>query len=777
MIKEDNQFAIKDLISKLYRNRWLIAGVIVAINLLGLLYLALADNIYRVEALILVDGKDNPSFTGDKFLEGYEAQGTQRNVKNEMGVISSYALIREAVEQLPLQVSYVTDHLFKQEEHYAYFPYQVQPDSSAYQLNGELISVEKLSDQEYRLRIDDAPVAQYHYLDRKSRSIPGVTYSLDTVLRFGESFAGEYLAFTLHQVIPENDIQSFSFRFNNLDKLAENYKSELEVGLNDLEATIFKLSLEGNVAPKTVDIVATICDLYINRNTKKSQLINDNTIQYIDEYLAKASDSLRRAKSSLERYQRRESLANIELATANAYARIKELEDEKAQLEANLNYYESIARHLIRTKTYSGVVSPSAFGVNDPILTELVLELKQLDAEMAALLAQSTQSSPKITALSKKIESLKASILESVDSNIASTRVAVADREKRIRQVRSELQNLPQQEQNLAELERQFNLSDNMYNYLLEKKAEADILNISSLPVSELLDKPRVVGNEPIFPNKPLVLFISFFSSIVIAGLVVAVRETFNSSINEREQIENELPYPILGNIGKQKGDIQASLTGDDLYMKNSFKELLVNIELQSEEKPLAVGFTSTVSGEGKTYCSANLAATCASLGYRTILLETDVYRPQLSLLFPYQKHIRFFNDYFEKNLPAREIIQPSKLENLDIIFSKPSKNTHFKGSDKHIIGDLFAYLKKRYDIIIVDSSPAGLVTDYFAIARFLDVNLFVLRQNYTKLSHINEIKRVLSKAEFSKVGLVFNNVRKHPIEQYQNYYKPYQYL
>ncbi|MEM9674217.1 MAG: GumC family protein [Cyclobacteriaceae bacterium] len=777
MIKEDNKFAIKDLISKLYRNRWLIVGAIVAINSLGLLYLTLADNIYRVEALVLVDGKDNPSFTGDEFLEGYEAQGTQRNVKNEMGVISSYALIREAVELLPLQVSYITDRLFKQEEHYAYFPYQVQLDSTAYQLHGELISVEKLSDQEYRLQIDDVPVAQYHYLDKKSRDIPGVTYSLDTVLQFGKPFVGEYLAFTLHQAVPKNGIQLFSFRFNNLDKLAESYKSELEVSLSDLEATIFKLSLEGNVAPKMVDVMATICDLYINRNTKKSQLINDNTIRYIDEYLTKASDSLQQAKSSLEHYRRQESLANIELATANAYARIKELEDEKAQLEANLDYYESIGLHLIRTKTYSGVVSPSAFGVNDPILTELVLELKQLDAEMAVLSANVTQSNPQTAALSRKIESLKASILESIDSNIASTRVAVNDRKNRIQKVQSELQNLPQQEQNLTELERQFTLSSDMYTYLLEKKAEADILNISSLPVSELLDKPRVVGNEPIFPNKPLVLFITFFFSIIIAGLVVAVRETFNSSISEREQIERELPYPILGNIGRQKGDIKASLKGDDLYTKNSFKELLVNIELQSEEKPLAVGFTSTVSGEGKTYCSANLAATCASLGYRTILLETDVYRPQLSLLFPYQKHIRFFNDYFEKNLPAREIIHPSELENLDIIFSKPSKDTHFKGSDKDVISDLFAYLRKRYDIIIVDSSPAGLVTDYFAVARFLDVNLFVLRQNYTKLSHISEIKRVLSKAKFSKVGLVFNNVRKHPIDQYQNYYKPYQYL
>ncbi|MEQ9437862.1 MAG: Wzz/FepE/Etk N-terminal domain-containing protein [Cyclobacteriaceae bacterium] len=776
MIKEDNQFAIKKLIGTLYRNRWMIAGIVVCINLLGLLYLKLADNIYRVEALVLVDGKDNPSFAGDEFLEGYESKGTQRNVKNEMGVISSYALIREAVEQLPLRVSYITDDFFKETEHYPYFPYQVTADSSAYQLTGELISVEKISDQEYRLQIEDVPVAQYHYLEHKSRSIPEQIYSLDTVLQFGQPFIGKYLSFTLRQDDPQTSIEDFSFRFNNLNKMAEEYKGDLEVSLNDLEATIFKLSLEGTVPSKTTDVMSTICDLYINRSTRKSRLITDNTIQYIDEYLTKASDSLRQAKSSLERYRRQESLANIELATANAYERMRTLGDEKAQLEANLKYYESIARYLIRTKTYSGIVSPSAFGVDDPVLTELVLELKHLDTEMAGLSVKATQNSPQITSLTKKIENLKAAILESVDGNIASTRVAVADREERIQRVQAEMNRLPQQEQNLADLERQFTLSDNLYNYLQEKKAEAGILNISSLPVSELLDEPRVVGNEPIFPNKPLTIFITFFLSVVISGLVIAVRETFNSDISDREQIENELQYPILGSIGKQRGDIRAALHGDDLYIKNAFKELLVNIELQHEDKPLAVGITSTVSGEGKTYCSANLAATCASLGYRTLLLETDVYRPQLSLLFPYAKHIRFFNDYFEKNLPAREIIQSSELENLDIIFSKPSKDIHMKGSDKQVIEELFTYLKKQYDIIIVDSSPAGLVTDYFAIARFLDVNLFVLRQNYTKLSHIGEIKRVLSKAKFSKVGLVFNNVRTHPVDRYQNYYKPYQY-
>lgn len=777
MIQDDNRLALNKLVKQVYRSRFLILGVFIGISLLTLAYLKLADTVYKIEASILIDGAGNPSFSGDEFLEGFQRQASQRNVKNEMGVLTSFELISQALETLSMEVSYFTENAFKRQEHYPSFPYHVEIDTLQYQLSGQPIYIKKLSDREYHIVVEEVPVNQYHYTHRRSRNLAEKTLTIDTVHSFGRPFVHEYLSFTLWQQDPQSEITDFHFYLNNMDKLAEEYKSELSINLSDLEATIIKIDLEGNVPFKTIDFMAALCDAYINRDMKKTQIVADNTIRFIDDYLAETTDSLQKAENKLENYRQQESLMDLGMITSNAYEELKDLNQQKASLDVSKKYYEYISSYLDQADEFGAIVSPSAYGVDDPILTELVLELKRLDNEMAAISVNTTESNPQITILDRKIANLKKSVQESVKGNIASIQIAIVDKSERIAETRQLLSQLPGQERNLTDIQRQFNLSDNLYNYLMEKKAEAGILKIANLPDSELLDKPRIVGNEPIAPNKPLTIAMALFFSLIISGLAVILRENLTSEVNEREQIEKSLHYPILGNIGKQRGSLEATLRGEDLYIKNAFKELLVNIELMHEQKPLAVGFTSTISGEGKTFCSTNFAVTCASLGYKTILLETDVYRPQLSVMFPYAKYLNYFNDYFDKDLPAREIIHHTDLPNLDIVFSKPSKDIHLKGSDKFVIGEMFDYLKKHYDVIVVDSSPAGLVTDYFALSRFLDVNLFVVRQHYSKISHIGDIKRIIAKADFKKIGVVFNNVRQNPVERYQNYYKPYQYL
>lgn len=777
MIQDDNRLALNKLVKQVYRSRFLILGIFMGISLLTLAYLKIADTIYKIEASILIDGKGNPNFSGDEFLEGFEMQQSQRNVKNEMGVLTSFELISEALKDLSLEVSYFTENTFSTQEHYPSFPYRVEIDTLQYQLTGQPIYIEKLSNREYRLVVEEAEVSQYHYARRRTRNLPEQTISIDTTHYFGRPFIHEYFSFTLWQQDPQSEVTEFHFYLNNMDKMAEEYKSEMEIGLSDLEATIIKLELEGTVPSKTIDFMSALCEAYINRDTKKTQIVANNTIQFIDDYLAQTTDSLRQAENKLESYRERESLMDLEHMTSNAYEQLQELNQQKASLEVNRKYYQYISNYLAEADAFSAIVSPSAYGVEDPILTELVLELKKLDNELAAISVNTTDNNPQLAVLKQKISNLKKSIQESVKSNLASIQISITDNKERIAENRQLLSQLPKQERNLTDIQRQFALSDNLYNYLMEKKAEAGILKIANLPDSELLDKPRIVGNEPIAPNKPLTIAVALFFSLTISGLVVALRENLMSDVNEREQIESVLHYPILGSIGKHRGSLEATLKGEDLYIKNAFKELLVNIELMHEQKPLAVGFTSTISGEGKTFCSTNFAVTCASLGYKTVLLETDVYRPQLSVMFPYAQYLSYFNDYFDKDLPAKDIIHDTDLPNLDIVFSKPSKDIHLKGSDKLIIGEMFEYLRKHYDVIVVDSSPAGLVTDYYALSPFLDVNLFVVRQNYSKISHIGEIKRIIAKADFKKIGVVFNNVRQNPIEKYQNYYKPYQYL
>ena len=777
MIQEDNRLAIHRLTKQLYRNRFLILGIFLAVNFTALLYLKIADTIYEIEASVLIDNASNPSFSGEEFLEGFELQTAQRNVKNEMGVLTSFELISQALHTLPLRVSYFTEGFFGDQEHYPAFPYEVEVDTLYYQLSSVPIYVEKLSGQKYRLRIDEAPLTQYHYTHHKTRSFPDQTVSIDTTLNFGQPLIHPHFSFTLWQKEPQTEIDEFYFYLNNMDRMAEEYKSELSVNLTDIEATIIRLGLEGTVPYKTIDIMSALCDAYISRDLEKTKIVANNTIRFIDDYLTQTTDSLRKAENKLENYRREENLMDIGMITANAYERMQEMEQQQASLDVNRKYYEYVDRYLTESGALGAIVSPSAYGVEDPVLTELVLEVKRLDSELAAIEVNTTDNNPQTTIVQRRISNLVESIKQSVKSNLASIQIAINDNDERIAETRQLLQQLPEQERNLSDIQRQFTLSDNLYNYLMEKKAEAGILKIAKLPGSELLDKPRIVGNEPAAPNKPLVIIMGLFFSIILSGLAVAVREQTSSDVNEREQIESQLHYPLLANIGKQKGSLQATLNGEDLYIKNAFKELLVNTELLHEDKPLAVGFTSTISGEGKTFCSANFAVTCASLGYKTLLLETDVYRPQLSLMFPYAEYLKYFNDYFEKNLPAREIIHKSNLENLDIIFSKPSKDIHLKGSDHAVIKELFEYLRGEYDVIVVDSSPAGLVTDYFSLARFLDLNLFVVRQNYSKMSHIGEIKRIIAKADFNKVGIVFNNVVQSPIARYSNYYKPYQYM
>lgn len=735
---EEETIDIKKIISLLVKN-WYWFAISVFLFFVGaFLWNFYSTPIFQVEAKILINDEGS-TFMDPQMMVSQVFSPNTYKVKKEMEVLGSYSLTAEAISKLPLEASWWKENDLRSVAIYPP-PYRVVIDSSHFQSDSIEFSI---------LKIDSLNVllsGQYEDADTWSDTVRINKYVEAPGFRF--------------KVVPNLVIdvnERFNFKLNRKEDLVK-YFNEIDLSEEKYASTII-VRFKDASASRAVDFLNSLSQSFLKRGVKRKNLIALNTIKFIESQLHSVVDSLRFSAERLEKFRRVKGATNLDFQSQKAYELLDGLEREKAQYTVFLNYYDYLKKSITQNMELDKLVVPSAMGVGDELLNKLVLELIQFYSEKAEIAVNTKKDNPMIGAIDYKIEDRKKTILETINGLTYSARLGIKNLDERIQKYQTEVSKIPEKEKELLAYQRNFNLNDEIYTFLLKKRSELQIASASNFPENEVLDPASVVRSKIVSPNKKLNYLVAFLLSIIIPFLVFYLRNQLIDKFEESDQLNN-LGFPVIGELIHSESNNTFVVNKErNTAFSEAYRLLRTNIKfLIGGGQSRVVLVTSTFSGEGKSFVSRNIAASFALAGHKTLLMDCDLRKVDSNLLARTKKE-QGLSSFLSNNASYNDIVVSSDVDNLWIIPSGmvPPNATELIDSPKML--ELMDIVRDKFEIIIIDSPPIGMVADSYILAQQSDLLLFIIRYKHSRLNGVERILSSIFQKNIKKVALVTNDI------------------
>ena len=711
------------------------------------------DPVYKQSAIVMVQDKDNTLSGG---VEGIlEEQGILRRtrkkvVENEIGVLSSYTLVKKAITELPdFNISYFSMGRIRTVERYKSCPFEVIIDTNRLNTSSHPVNVRILSDKEYLLEVNE-------------------NMNVKKKMKFGEWFTNNKFTFCINLTKPFfNNDADFSYQYffiiNDINQLTNTYKGKLSLNTTDKKSTLIEVATQGLVPQKEVDFINKLLEVYIRSGLEEKNTIALNTIKFIDEQLMDITDSLEINETKLKDFRQTNKLIDITKEGSFLYEKIDNVQSEKSKLTIKSKYFDYLKKYIIEGKDIKDVMVPSVIDINDPMLIKLLSDLNVLYTEKSSYSFASNSKNPAIEMVNYKIENIRKSLLENINNLIQATQISVKDVDSRIALVEAEIEKLPGTEKELINIKRKYNLNDQIYTYLLTKRAESGIAKASNVPDNKVIDNALFENSVQVSPKRSLNYTIAILLGLLIPIIIIIVVDFFNDKILDRNDVESTTKIPILGSIGHNNKNLDfVVFQKPKSSIAESFRTLRTNLQYLHVDEKLkthVISITSTVSGEGKTFCALNLASIFALSGKKTVILGLDLRKPKLHKDFGIDNSIGV-STYLIGNDVIDNIIVSTAQENLSIVPSGPIPPNPAELLESERMHNLMEELKLRYDIIIIDTPPVAIVTDALLISKYTDTNIFVIRQNYSNKSVLKFVNNLYKEHDYKSLGILINDVK-----------------
>ena len=713
---------------------------------------------YNINATLLIKDTKTGASGANDFLEGFQLLRTSRNLENEIGIMRSYSMAEATVRQLDFGVSYFRDGNVRTSEIYREAPIRVEIDSTHQQLLGITFEVEPLNNQEFIIKIiqeksflDDL-LSQLHWGEEPPPPFKNGSY------RFGQFLEGPQYRF---KILLTQGFQGrqmpIQFLMNSYEGLAWSYTGRVFVGTLNKGASILSLNMQTSVPAKDAVYLNQFMQTYIQAGLDEKNLIAKNTIRFINEQLNGVSDSLVSVEDRLQQFRTANKAIDLSAASTEVFQRLIELEKQRSVEEIKVRYYENLIAYVNKTRDFKDVVAPAVLGIEDNLTSAFISQLVDLYTKRNSLGFSAKERNFAIAEIDSQIQSLTQQLLENIRNVIGLSRSLMDNTQKRIRQAEAEIGKLPKTERDLVNIKRKFSLNENLYVYLLQKRAEAGIARASNLPDSKVVDFASV--SAAVYPNKSGNYRNAFLIGLLLPGLIIFAIGYLNDTITTREELVKLTNVPILGVVTHSNKPTNLVVANNPKSaVSETFRSLRSNLKyLASGQDRKCILITSGISGEGKTFCSINLASVLSLSEKKTLLVGVDLRKPRIFDDFGFSNELGLSN-YLIGQASREEIIQATRSPFLDVITAGPIApnpsellmNGKFEG--------LIATLRSEYEYIVLDSPPLGLVADTFELMRFSDVLLYVVRQRYTKRASLQTLTDLYNKGVVKNVSIVLND-------------------
>ncbi|MBF8964207.1 polysaccharide biosynthesis tyrosine autokinase [Pontibacter sp. FD36] len=744
--QEDNSESldIKGLIMR-YLRYWYLFVIGVALALTAAhLYLRYSTPVFSVKATILIKDESGTDLATSGVFGDLAGLKANKSFSNEVLVIKSKGLMERVLTELGMEVSYFGEGRIKSPELY-----------------GGRSPIKAIIAQ-----LDSAGLGKSFVVeveDNNSFSIYEGENKVSTH-KFGEQISKKYGVFT---IVADSDVTNdigrrVLVRFNNLGKMANSYSKQLGVKSVNEYATVMELSLTDPVPAKGKDIINKLIEVYNRETINEKNLAVTKTIQFIDDRLVYLTRELTDVEKDVERYMQNNRLidpaasGSIYQSTAHAYN--QQITDNEVKLEI----LKSVESYLQNEENKNELV-PTSLDISDPTLGGLIANFNDLQNQRRRLGRSVTENNPVLRNVNEQLEILRLNILENIRNIREGLLVVRRNLQASARQFESQVRQVPSMKRELTDISRQQGIKEGLYLYLLQKREEAALSQAITPSNSRVLD-PAAAGGSPIEPQSTNIYLMALLAGLAIPFAGIFLRDMLNDSVQELRDVEKGTSTPILGEIGHNDSGNMLVITRESRSSSAElFRLLRANLQFAAggkENKVILV--TSSMSGEGKTFFSLNLAASLVMTGKKVVVLGFDLRKPKLTQGVNLPNSVGITNYLISDTVQIEDLIQfAPEMPELAIVGSGPIPPNPAELMLLPKIGTLIDELKAAFDYIILDSSPVGQVADTLALAPYIDSSLYIVRYNYTHKKQLQIIDDLYKSRKLKHPMIVLNDAKK----------------
>lgn len=779
---DSNVALIKHYLREIGNFKFFYIACLILFLIAAFLFNKYATRLYEVEASIgpVQNNASSLLSSNDLFL-GLQTLQSNNNIENGINHLMSFPTVYSVINNMGLEIGYFREkkELFRQTtEIYSESPFIVIMDKSHIQPIDMKFQIDIYSKTSFRLYASQGQATLYNYLDNKIVG-ENIEIKIDTICNFNEVIKNKNFKFSVmlqKDFTPAVSITEgqYYFSFYHLDFLTEKYLNNLKVELLSPKASIVILKFRGHNLEKIVTFLNKYIDTILEENLAKKNKIARSTINFIDSQISEISDSLVESESNLRNYKSANQVMDLSFQGRSLYDQQAQIEAEKAELQIQVRYYNYIINNFKNSHDMSGVIPPSSMNVTDPIMNQLISELISLYSQRSGIQSNNSERNLFIGQIDNKIKVQKETIIEFVTNNLNTLTLSLNELNYRSNKLTNEISKMPRTELNMVDLERKYNLSDVIYTYLLQKRSEAAIAMASNYPDYEVIEQARPFTRRVLMPREKLSYFVAIFMALLIPSSFIGLKDYFNNRITGIYDIVHILKRSAIGTIYTNSYKSEAVVKeAPKSAISESFRRLRSNLFLQLKQKESKVILvTSAQPKDGKSFVSFNLAASIASVGLKTILIDCDLHKPTLHQKFNKKNSIGISN-FMAADASAVEIIQNTSTKNLSFISAGPLSPNPSELIESGALDELIVYLQKEYEYIIIDTSPVGLIVDALQLIRYASEILLVSRLNYTRKDILGNVVNDFNSNKISNYDVVLNgvNMKSSPYKNYSSYY------
>jgi tyrosine-protein kinase Etk/Wzc len=783
---DSSKVVIKYFITKMISLKYFYIGCLFLCLVFAFLYNVFTQKTYQASATISpIQNKTSSMLSSNRPFGGLEESiQTLTNIENQINSLNSFSLVYNTISSMNFEVSYFSEKsvVLKQvNELYGSLPFQITIDKSHIQPIEAKFYIDILNEFSFRLTASQKKVDCYNYVDNRVTSEDNYL-KIDTICKFNETINNKMFKFSVslnkaYQTEKSRFKTRYYFRLHHLDYLAKNYLENLKSEKVSPLASILRIQFRGQNLWKTISFLNKYMDSFLEDNLAKKNKIAVSTVKFIDSQISEISDSLSLSESALKNYRSNNQVMDLSFQGQRIYEQMTQIQTERASLQAQERYYNYVINYFKanQDKTGAGVVPPSSMNVTDPMTNQLLSELNNLNNQRSSIATgNSTEKNIFVGQIDNKIKLQIQAITENFANNLNTLSLSLNELNYREDKLSKEITKLPRTEMNMVGLQRKFNLNDVLITYLLQKRSEAAIALASNYPDYEILESARDISSEMVSPKTNINFILAFFIGLLIPTAYILIRDLFDYKIRSINDAEFLLHRPILNIIysNKHKSDSVVAEFPKSAIAE-SFRNLRSNLLLKSDPgKSKVILLTSSQPSDGKSFISVNLASSIASVGFKTILIDSDLRRPNIHVKMKLDNAIGLSN-YMTKTASVKEIIRKTSIDNLSIICAGPIIPNPSELMESGVLDDMIGFLKTNYDFIIIDTTPVGIVADATLMMKYATKILFVIRNNFTSKEIFTSALSTLKTNKFNNFDVVFNdlNLETSSYKHYSKYY------
>lgn len=765
--EEKSSFDFATIYTVLILNwKWFVLSLIICMGAAHI-YLRYATPIYQSAAKLLIkDNEGSGSRRGGNSIQSATNLGIISNsngIDNEMEILKSRTLAQQAVYDLKLYVNY--RHEGKLKDHVLYGDQEVNIDMDLEHLKKLNAPMNFKITREGR----NYHVTGSYYVPIDNNSFNPEAVNIDKTFSALPATIGTRVGivkFTLNGNYMLRDGESLKATMIAPEIAAGKYVGSLNVAQASKTTTIVDLVLNDEIPQRAIDYLKQLAIVYNRQANEDKNEIAVRTEQFINQRLEKINTELGNTEGQLENYKKRNNMVELKMNASQAVANADQYAQKLNEANTQVALLDELTKYMNEPSNRHQPI-PSNVGLSDASATSLINEYNRIALQRNQLLHSASENSPTVTPLTAQLDDLNSSIKRAMTQARAGLKIQRNSIAAQAGKYEGQINNTPEQERMLTQIGRQQEVKSGLYLMLLQKREENSISLAATADKGKLIDNPVFAGK--VTPKNSMIMLIALILGLAIPAGILFLLEFFRYKIEGHNDVAKLTNLPIIADVAiaseraKTKADIVVHENKNNL-MEEIFRSLRTNLQFLLKQHDKVIMFTSTISGEGKTFIASNVAISFALLGKKVVLVGLDIRKPRLAELFEIDNYNHGITNLLVKDEVnwnnVKEQITPSGInDNLDILMAGPVPPNPGELVTRESLEQTIEHLKEHYDYILLDTAPVGLVTDTLSLGRISNATVYVCRADFTQKASFGLINSLSMEKKLPNMSIVLNGV------------------